>query len=181
MWISATPTVSSRSAAMSSAMRSDFSKASRCGSMSAAALFVEAGVVGGGAGAEIAAHHQHAIEALHLEAHLELEFAILVALLRGFAGLEDAPHGLQHVRGDRLRPQVLHRAAGNFFFAAVEAAHRVAADAGKDDAVAAHDHAPGRAGSGPWRREFQYPWWSDLTRFAQHAQRVDGVVAATCG
>ena len=105
MWISATPTVSSRSAAMSSAMRSDFSKPSRCGSMRPLLFSIQAGVVGGGAGAEIAAHHQHAVEALHLEAHLELEIALLVALLRGFAGLEDAPHGLQHMRGDRLGPQ----------------------------------------------------------------------------
>ena len=67
----------------------------------ARALRIEAGVIGGRAFAEIAAHDQHAIETLHLEAHLELEIAVLVALLRALAGLEDAPRGLQNVRGDR--------------------------------------------------------------------------------
>ena len=114
-----TPTVSPRSAAMSSAMRSDFSKPSRCGSMALALLRIQAGIVGGGAFAEIAAHDQHAVEALHLEAHLELEVAVLVALLRGLARLEDSAHRLQHVRGHRFGPQRVDGAAGNFFFAGV--------------------------------------------------------------
>ena len=33
-------------------------------------LRIQTGIVGGRAGAEIAAHDQHAVEALHLEAHL---------------------------------------------------------------------------------------------------------------
>ena len=37
----------------------------------ARALRIEAGVVGGGAGAEVAADHEHAVEALHLESHLQ--------------------------------------------------------------------------------------------------------------
>ncbi len=141
MWMSATPTVSSRSAAMSSAMRRDFSKPSRCGSMALAALFrIKAGVVRRGALAEIAAHHQHAVEALHLETHLQVELAFLVALLRGLAGLQDAAHGLQHVRGDGFRPQVVSIARpGISSSSGVEAAHGVAADAGEDDAIAAHD------------------------------------------
>jgi hypothetical protein len=65
------------------------------------ALRIEARVIGGRAFAEIAADDQHAIETLHLEAHLELEIAVLVALLRALAGLEDAPRSLQNVRGDR--------------------------------------------------------------------------------
>ena len=85
----------------------------------ARALRIQAGVVGGRAFAEIAAHDEHAIEALHLEAHLELEVAVLVALLRGLARLEDPAHRLQHVRGDRFGPQRVEGAAGNFLFAGV--------------------------------------------------------------
>ncbi len=105
----------------------------------AGALRIQAGVVGRDAFAQIAAHHEHAIEALHLEAHLQLEIAVLVALLRGFAGLENSAHRLQHVRGDGFGPQRVERAAGNGFFLGVEAAHRVTADARQDHAVTPHD------------------------------------------
>ena len=103
------------------------------------ALRIKARVIGGHAVAKIAAHDQHAIEALDLEAHLELEIAILVALLRALAGLENAARGLQDMRGDRCGQQRVQRAAGDFLFAGVQPAHRVAAYTGKDDSVAAHD------------------------------------------
>ena len=89
--------------------------------------------------AEIAAHDEHAVESLHLEAHLELDVAVLVALLGGLAGLENAAHGLQHVRGHLLGPQRADRASGDVFAGWVHAAHRLSADAGEDHAVAAHD------------------------------------------
>ena len=65
------------------------------------ALRIKARVIGGRPFAEIAADDQYAIETLHLEAHLELEIAVLIALLGALAGLEDAPRSLQNVRGDR--------------------------------------------------------------------------------
>jgi hypothetical protein len=105
----------------------------------AGVLWIEPRVGRRGALAEIATHDEYAVEALHLEAHLELDVAFLVTLLRGLAGLEDAAHRLQRMSRDAFGPYRIDGAARQAGLVGVEAANRPAADAGKDDAVPAHD------------------------------------------
>jgi hypothetical protein len=100
---------------------------------------VEARVVRGLSLAEVTADDEHAIESLDLEAHFELELAVLVALLRGLACFQDAADRLQHVRRDGLGPQRIDGLTRDLVLGARESAHGIAADAGENDAVPAHD------------------------------------------